>query len=263
MTLPLRYPGDFNPRDFIVELLQAATLDEAFAAFERQVQRLGFDGALYTFVPQIYLEASLSLVPLFKTSEAYCPRFLRHYQEAGFEKDDFTVKKITEGERNVLDWWGENRKGCLTPQENTVILTAREEYGILNGMTIPIYEGMPGFGGVSCISSEKDRAYQMLVDERLQALLICVQIFHSHVMVKPRLKEYFLAPLLDQLPPKEKCVLQFLVSGLPMKVLPDHVPGISQKYGEKLLDNIRTKFGGIKRIRLLYLLSALGFDQYL
>jgi hypothetical protein len=255
--------GDFNPINFIAALYQATTLDEAFAAYEQLVQKLGFDGVLYTFVPQIYFDAKLSITPLFKTSDAYCPAFLKHYQEAGFDQHDFTVKQITHGETRVIDWWGESRKGLLTPQESTVIITAREEYGIRNGMTLPLLGGMPGFGGVSCISSEKDTAYQLLVSEKLYVLQLCTQLFHEHVMAQPHLKIYFLAALLDQLTPKEKRLLQFVISGLPMKILPDYMADISQKYGERLLDGIREKFGGINKVRLIYYIGLLHLHHYL
>ncbi|MEB4590832.1 autoinducer binding domain-containing protein [Candidatus Thiothrix sp. Deng01] len=264
MTLPRRYYGDFNPMDFIAELYQSATLDEAFAAYERQTQQLGFDGVLYTFVPQIYFEAQLPITPLYKTSAAYCPAFLHHYQEAEFEKVDFAVKKIAlEGETQVIDWWAEERKGGLTQPERNVIAIARKDYGILNGMTIPLTQGIPGNGGVSCISSERDRLYGILVHERLYALQVCTRLFHTHVMATPNLKIYFLAALLDQLTPKEKRLLKFIVSGLPMKLLPDYAADISQKYGEKLVDNIRAKFGGVNRIRLIYYAGVLHFHNHL
>jgi hypothetical protein len=263
VTLAVGRYGDFNPINFIAALYQSTTLDEAFAVYERLAQSLGFDGVLYTFVPQIYLEIGLPITPLFKTSDAYCPAFLKHYQEAGFEQHDFTIKKITCGERQTIDWWGESRQGQLTRQESSVIITAREDYGIRNGMSLPLVGGMPGLGAVSCISSEKDAAYQRLVNEKLDILQLCTQLFHEHVMAKPSLKIYFLAALLDQLTPKEKRLLQFVVSGLPMKVLPDYMADLSQKYGERLLDNIRAKFGGINKIRLIYYIGLLHLHHHL
>lgn len=249
--------------DFIVELHQAATLDEAFAAYEKLVQSLGFDGALYTFVPQIYLENKLSITPLFKASDAYSPAFLRHYQDAGFDQHDFTVKRIAQGERQVLDWWLESRKGLLTRRERKVIVTAREDYGIRNGLSLPLVGGMPGLGGVSCISSEKGDAYQALLHDKLRDLKHCTQVFHEHVMAQPHLRIYFLAPLLAQLSPKEKRLLQFVLSGLPMKTLPKHMDDVSQKYGEKLVDGIRAKFGGINKVRLIYYIAMLHLHDYL
>lgn len=249
--------------EFMVELQEAATLDDAFAAYEKLVQSLGFDGALYTFVPQIYLANKLPITPLFKTSDAYCPAFLRHYQEAGFDQHDFTVKRIAQGERQILDWWLESRKGVLTRQEKKVIITAREDYGIRNGLSLPLVGGLPGLGGVSCISGEKGDAYQLLLHEKLFVLQHCTRMFHEHVMAHSHLKIYFLAPLLEQLSPKEKRLLRFVLDGLPMKTLPDQVAGISQKYGEKLLDGIRIKFGGINKIRLILYIGMLHLHDYL
>ncbi len=261
--MPLPKPsGNFNPMDFITALFQAATLDEAFAAYEQVAQRLGFEGVLYTFVPQIYFEAHLSIAPLFKTSASYSPAFLKHYQEAGFEQDDFTVKKITHGETSVIDWWGESHKGELSLPERHVIITAKEDYGIRNGMTIPLI-GAAGFGGISCISSETDRAYHLLVMTNLDTLIFCSHIFHEHIMAKPHLNYFFLASLLERLSVKEKRLLPFLITGLPMKTLPKHIPDISQKYGERLLENILKKFGGINKAQLIYYIGLLHLLNHL
>lgn len=247
---------------FIAALFQATTLDEAFAAYERQMQALGVESVMYTFVPQIYLDAHLSIVPLFKTSGSYSPSFLKHYQEAGFEQHDFTVKKILQGESQLIDWWGESRKRDLSKPEQNIIITAREDYGIRNGMTIPLQSGI-GVGGISCISADKDATYQRLLQERAEALFCCAQLFHAHVMTRPQLNAFFMTALLEKLSVKERRLLPFLITGLPMKTLPDHLPGISAKYGEKLLENILRKLGGINKAQLIYYIGLLQLLNHL
>lgn len=249
-------PSVFNPLDFVAALFQANTFDEAFAVYTRCVQSLGFEGVLYTFIPQLHLQSGLPLAPLFITSDTYNPHFLKHYQEAGFEKHDFTIKKITQGETHVIDWWVEARKPETTAPERHVVITAEQDYGIKHGLSLPLV-GAAGFGGASIISAEKDALYQRLLATNLSTLMCCTQIFHEHVMSKPALRAFFLAALLEQLSVKERQLLPFLITGLPMKTLPKYLPGISQKYGEKLLESILKKFGGINKAQLLYYLGLL------
>ena len=125
-----------NFLEFVTQLYTASDLDQAFLIYDQHVQRLGFEGALYAYIPRIYLEYGLRVAPVFKVSSTRDRRFMQHYQEAGFEQHDFTVRAIFAGYTDPIDWWHEERKGVLSAQERNVILTAREDYGIRHGISI-------------------------------------------------------------------------------------------------------------------------------
>ena len=67
-----------NITEFVMQLHTATTLDEAFAIYDKQVQNLGFEGAIYAFIPRLQLETQLQLSPLFKISESRKPAFIKH-----------------------------------------------------------------------------------------------------------------------------------------------------------------------------------------
>lgn len=241
--------------NFIVALHNTSSLDEAFAVYDRQVQQLGFEGALYAFIPRLYLETDSSFLPVSKISESRNPAFLQHYQEAGFEKHDFSLRSIMQGRMDPIDWWGEECKGILTPVERQVLVTAREDYGIMHGVSLCTMNEERGVAGASIVSSEKTPQYRKLVDERLQAWQLSTELFHAHVMVDPHLHTFFLSTLLERLTVKEKQLLRFIVEGKPMKSA--DIPNLTYKYNDKLLHGIRRKLGGLSKGRLIYHLGLL------
>ena len=250
-----------NIFEFIVKLQAASTLDEAFAVYDKQVQNLGFEGPLYAFAPQLYLQAHLNLTPVFKVSPTRNATFLQHYQAEQFEQHDFTLKHILQGKRGPFDWWTEERKGYLTPDEKNVIQIARADYGMVNGISMCTMNEEVGVAGASMISSEHERLYEKLLAERLPTLVLCTEVFHAHVMSKPHLQHFFIKPLLDTLSPKEKKLLRFIVEGKPMKSSP--LPDITYRYSDKLMHNIRVKFGGISKGRLIYYIGLMRLMNYL
>lgn len=247
--------------EFIRRLQAAQTLDEAFAAYDDQVQKIGFEGALYAFAPQLYLHAHLNLTPVFKVSPTRSATFIQHYQAEQFEKHDFTLKYILQGKQGPFDWWTEERKGYLSKEEKQIIQIARFDYGIRNGLSMCTMNEELGVAGASMVSSENDFLYQKLLDERLPILKMSTEIFHSYVISKPHLQHFFVSPLLDTLTPKEKRLLRFIVEGKPMKASP--LQDITYRYSDKLMHNIRVKFGGISKGRLIYYIGLMRLMNYL
>lgn len=241
----------------------ASSLDQAFAVYEQQVQDLGFEGALYAYIPRLHLEAQLNAAPVFKVSASRNPAFMEHYQQAGLEKDDFTLRGIMQGRTDPIDWWGEERSGILTPAERNLIVMARDDYGIRNGVTVCTLNGEQGVAGASVISSEPDRLYDKLKQENFTAFTLCTGVFHAHVMDRIYLHQFFLEPMLGLLTDKEKKLLAFIVMGKPMKQVSDYLPNVTPKYAERLVEGIRKKFGGINKNRLIYYAGLLHLLDHL
>lgn len=249
-------PQNHQMTPFINDLYSSLSFDTAFDVYDKQVQALGFGGALYAFIPKVLFEGDLCVAPIFKISDTRDPNYLKHYIEASFEKDDFTLQSVINGRAMMLDWWKEEKKGLLMPAERNVILTAKEDYKMNNGITIPTMNNQRGIAGASVISEDKSSSYELLVAENSQALELCTQVFHQHVMAHPQIFNYFLLPILEKLTATEKRLLPYIANGLPMKAI-NLTPTISEKYADKLLRSIREKFGNISKGRLIYYIGLL------
>ncbi len=238
--------------DYIDNLLASKTLGGAFSVLDQQVQDLGFYGTGYAIVPKIYVESKLPIRPIFKISDSRDPSFVKYYEDADFEKDDFTIKRLRNGETGVLDWWEVDRRGELSDIEKNVIAVAKHDYGIQNGITISLMNDCRGIAAISVISQDKGDTYRRLVDEKFYMLSRYVEIFHQHVMYHAKMQQHFLSGILDKVTEKEKDVLRHLVSGSSMKRIKDTNAAISVTYGNKLIRIIKEKFGGITTNELIY-----------
>ena len=250
------YNPNHNLSCFLEKLYTSTTFDEAFDAYDQQTQSLGYEGAVYAFIPKLYLEAGTPIAPIFKISESRNPDFIKHYIESNFEKDDFTIQAITQGRSTILDWWEEEAKGILNEAQRNIIVTAKEDYGIHNGISIPIMNSPLGVAGASLVSSKKNGSFRMLMDNNCSTLQICTQAFHQHVMATPQFQHYFLSHLLGKLTATERRLLSFIASGKPLKAI-NLTPTISPKYADKLIHSIRKKFGNINKGQLIYYVGLL------
>lgn len=247
---------------FIRDMYNKKSFEEIFDVYDRQIQSLGFQGSLYTYIPTIHLNEDLPIQPSLQISPSYNHSFLQHYSEENFFKNDFTVKAIQNGKKVPIDWWCEEKKGILAKNEKNIITVAKEEYGITNGITIPVMNEARGIAGTSIISDEKPKLYTLLVQERLHKLEIYTHIFHTHIMSSAQKNALFLEPILNSLTDTEKRLMPFIVSGKPMKSV-NIKPEITHRYGEKCLNNIRMKFGNITKSKLIYYIGVMHMLDYL
>lgn len=206
--------------------------------------------------------AKLPSDPIFQVSETYPQTFIDHYVGARFDKQDFTIKQIEDGNLTPMDWWDCQQKGQITSAEKQVIQVAREDYGIENGLSIPTMSQPEGIAGVSIISEETDQAFRQLQTENGVQLNICTKLFHDCVFNIPEYKSQFLIPAIANLTETEKKVLRYLVSGLPMKAVQDGT-GVPYKYATKVLGEVREKFGKITKDKLVYALGLLNILEAL
>ena len=255
---------------FAEKLFRASCFEDAFRAFEAQVFRLGFEGALYTFIPRVALDANLPKQPIYKVSESYGPDYLSHYAQARFDQHDPIVKAIAGGVLTPLDWWIEVKKGTMTTAERTVIVTAREDYRIVNGLTLPTMSNLRGIAGASFTSSEPDRLYEKLKAQRQEELALCTRMFHGAVNSNAYFMEEFLRPLLASLNQTEKGTLRRLAEGKGLERIADEV-GTTTRYVDRVVRHLREKLSGvgadeqphISRNQLAYYVGLLNLIDYL
>lgn len=229
---------------FAEKLFRASCFEDAFRAFEEQVFRLGFEGVLYTFIPRVTLDAKLPERPVYKVSRSYGPEYLSHYAQARFDQHDPIIRAIAGGNLTPLDWWLEIKKGTMTSAERRVITTARDDYRMINGLTLPLMSDTRGIAGASFVSSEPDRLYENLKAQSLEELSLCTRMFHGAVNSNACLMAEFLRPLLGGLSRTEKGVLRRLAEGKGLEQIAAELD-TTTRYVDRVVRHLREKLSGV------------------
>jgi len=250
--------NEFKHKSIATSLYDTDCIDEKFAILEQVVKDAGFDAILYTFIPK--LSRLINLQPVFRFSNGYA-QFIEHYHKNNFSKHDFLLRLLEEGITDPVDWWEKAALMDLTEEEKHVNNTARHKFGITKGLGFPTLGSNLGLAGVSIISFKKEDENRQIEPEIINSLHKNSRIYHDHMMVHQDDRYSFILPLLDSLTPKKKIVIKHLISGQPMKNIEDQ--GVTERYGEKLLLELRKSFGDITKNELIYLLGLLNITEYL
>jgi len=238
--------------DFCDDLYACRDVDGMFAALEKAVQAMGFDNLSYTYVPGALGQSLTQLAPIFKLSRTYNTRFIQHYSEAKFGKDDFTIKRIMQGDLTPMVWWEEAGDKRLTQSELEVIAVAREDYGICHGVSVPTFTDRRSIAGVSVTREETDASFDQLWRERGDYLRKMSIMFSDRVLCMTEVKALFMAPILQSLSPTEKQVLCELAKGRNVKAVCQELH-LDYKYvANSVLKSLRKKFGNVTRDTLMY-----------
>ena len=246
--------------DFLERIGLATNINDMFAALERAAILLGFDNISYTYVPLVIGNNLYQLSPIFLVSQSYETRFISHYVSEKLGQDDFTIKRIQNGDMSPMNWWEEAKKKTLSHKEQRVIEIARNDYGIRHGITIPTYSNNNGIAGVSVTSSESNAVFSLLCKERLTTIKAISQIFSDRVLISPKIRQNFMTPFLQKLTDMEKNVLKKLSQGFAPKIIAYELNS-SQKYVNNVIATLRVKFGNITRDQLLYAAGLMAFDE--
>lgn len=249
--------------DFSAKLYQAESIDDMFSLLESSMVKMGFDNVSYTYLPRVLATSDLSIAPVFKISKEYNREFIDHYSKADFVKNDFTIKRILSGDLSPINWWQEDRAKQLTQKELEVIEVAREDYQMMNGISLPTYTDGCSLAGVSVISEEKEAAFSKLYGEKVEIAHRMAHAFSNRVLNQSNFYALFYQPFVNQLSPTEKRVLIGLAKGLHLKTIAENI-GRDYKYISNFVVNkLRKKFGNVNRDRLLFEAGANRFDQVL
>lgn len=246
--------------DFIEDLDEAKNLDELFEALEKLSQLLGFECISYTYVPEAIGGSLERFAPIFKISKNYEQKFIDHYVHESFAEQDFTIKRIKQGDLSPMVWWHEAGKGAISDQEKKVIEVAREDYGLRNGLSIPTLSRGGSIAGVSVICREKDKPFAKLMQDNIRLLRHASIIFSDRVLARENYYSVFFSPLLERLSDTEKQLLQGLVKGMHLKQLAPEL-GISYKYAGNAMEKLRTKLGHVTREQLLYMVGTMDVSS--
>lgn len=234
---------------------------EAFTALTDAITDLGFDGVLYSFYPKpMYM--SKDVQPVSHYSDSLAP-FVAHYIENNYGNCDFVLRLALQDWRKPIDWWEEINAGHVTREERAVTEDARKNFGIQYGISIPALRGKFAVAGISVISKNSSGShFQKLKKTHLAQLFSLSSDYHNTVFHSRESLRFFIKPLLDSLNDTQKIVLRHVLTFKPMKSIP-HTWGITPRYAEKVMLNIRHEFGNITTNELLYILGFLNLDDYL
>lgn len=247
--------------EYIWEMYAVDSLTERFAVYEKYITKLGFSSALYTFVPFIQIGGS-TLKPLSLKTNDFSDSFLSHYVNEDLAKDDFTIRRMKEGNMNIMDWREHEVSNILLAPENQLIETAREEFGINNALSIPLMFQSLGASGLSIISEDSDKSFEQLKKEKIQVLHYFTRVFHDLNLLNIQKIPLERIKFLNNLSEKEIGILRHLAKGNKFSKIEYHIDVASYKVASNILDNLRGKFREefnerITRDQLMYLIGLL------
>ena len=243
--------------------IQPSAFGQVFDKLTEDITSCGFEGVLYSFFPR-YLYLNEKVQPILHYSDALAP-FVDHYLQNNFGNHDFVLRMALEQKtKKPIDWWEEIRAGNVSPEEQKVTNTAKRKFGIHHGLSIPALSGTFAIAGISAVSKNEDlKHFKQLRESCEEKLFKLAAEYHSQMMRSHEEVRFFLTPLLERLNTTQKKVLKHLLSSKPMKAIPDTYQGLSPKYAEKVLYNLRIEFGGISTPELCYLLGMAHAHEYL
>lgn len=232
-----------------------------FAKLTKDIEDLGFHGVLYSFYPRpMYLSSTVQ--PVLHYSGALAP-FVAHYIENNYGNRDFVLRLALEERIKPVDWWEEIRLGGISPEERAVTEDAKQNFGIYHGLSIPVLSGSFAIAGISVISKDTSLShFQTLKQQHKKQLFALAENYHAKMMNSKEELRFFLRPLLENLNDTQIKVLRYVMTGKPMKSIL-HTYGITHKYAEKVLLNIRKEFGNISTNELMYFLGMINMHEYL
>ena len=200
--------------------------------------------------------------PVLHYSDSFAP-YIAHYLKNDYGNRDFVLRLALQGHREPIDWWEEIEAGNVTKEEEEVTQDSKQNFNIQQGLSIPVLYGTFAIAGISVISMDKDiNAFKELKRQSLNDLQILANEYHSHILKSKDDLLFFILPLLENLTETKKRVLKHLMSGQPMKTIPQTYD-ISQRFAEKTLVNIRKDFGNISTNELMYILGMVNMHEYL
>lgn len=229
---------------YVESLYAAESFSVAFDALHKEALSLGYDGVLYTYIPQALINSKFGGQPVYEVSHDFNPGYLAHYADARFDKHDPLIKAVVDGVSEPIDWWGSvcSRYQDADEVSRDVMETSRQ-YGINNGLTVPLMSGAQGISGASFIT-EESRSFDQLKDQSLDALVLRTKLFHGLVASNALYLGQFMRPLLASLSSTEIKFLSGLASGKSPAQISAEL-NKSVKYLEQVMLKIRRKLSGV------------------
>ncbi len=147
--------------EFVEDLYLATDFEDAFQIFHIEVNSLGFDGVLYTYVPMALVESNFTLQPFYKTSDNYRLCETNHKSDSSLLNRDALLNSANDDLAIPVDWW---QKLCEAGKKVEGFSSETTEiggiYGFQENLIIPLLSDSGGMAGASFIRSKKERLNQ-------------------------------------------------------------------------------------------------------
>lgn len=230
--------------EYAEALYSADDFDVASKLLEQEVQRMGFDAVLYTYIPNALAQTEHSAKPHYQVSSQFAPSYLAHYEDARFDRSDPLIKAVTDGIKQPINWTGDICESYMqSDNKSREVIEVAREYGIRNGVTIPLLSGQQGLAGASVINGDKG-GFTILLDEKLPELQIVINMYHNLVMANSGYLNNFIKPAFACLNSLEIRYLAGLASGKSQAVMAAELCR-SEKYLEQVMLRMRRKISGV------------------
>lgn len=236
--------------EFCLNLGLSKTFSEAFEQFEGFITRIGFDSALYSYMPSIVhfnTKESLfgSSASLFWVSNDYPKAFLDVYNDRGYLNTDPIAQLIREGCRDILDWSEVQTHQQVSKQGQEVFDVAKHEYGLHFGVTIPTFSGKVGISAVSVMSHNPDSEhFEQLKQARLHHIVSASRLLNAMVTAQRFDQTIFTYPVLPKFNETQRKVIRGLLNGLSVPAIAKQIHK-SSGYIENTVRDMRIKLGGL------------------
>lgn len=255
--------------EYAEALYSTDSFQDAFSLLEQQALNCGFHGVLYTYIPKLLIESNFAVEPVYELSENYAPRYLEHYAEARFDRHDPLIEAVMDGVKDPINWWGNVCGEYMDKnQQSREVISVSKDYGISNGVTVPLMSGELGLAGASFITDES-RSFDTILSSELDRLALSTKLFHGLVSMNAGHTGRFARTLLNQLNTTEKKFLIELARGkVPCQIAADMKK--TEGYLEQVMLKIRRKLSGvgkheppkINRNQLLYYAGLLNILEH-
>lgn len=233
--------------DFSMQLFQADSYEESFQAYNNYLQAMGYHSLSYVFMPDSPYEHHQKTIPRFSVSEGFSQEFLQEYEARQFQKDDYIVDAVNNGESKKLYLWSRDYKNKIVmPEQRVVLDTARYDYEMGNGFSILTAKGTNGTGAVSIVGDDADsaRSFAQNIEEHSNRLQMATDYFHSHIVTgNYEVAKFIMPAVFSELKKTEMEVLKCLLKGLSVPHAAERVHR-SKRHVENLVRDIRIKVGG-------------------
>lgn len=260
----------FNLNEYLYDLHHTTSYTSSFLLYCNAVKKLGYEGAVYSFIPCLALNNVSKVKSKISRSEYFHSDYAREYKYLKFDQVDYVIHNLKAGKMTLMDWHLDNKSGQLNSEQQYMLDVMRNDYQMTNGLSIPLMACAKGIAASSVVSDEKDRFFHHLKAETYETLVLITQLFHNHVIANGYEFTFFIEPAFSVLNPLERQVLKLLLDGL-------KVPEIrvlvfrSKGHIENVVRDIRIKVGGrdkegaikLSTVQLIHYCGLLGVYDWL
>lgn len=255
--------------EFVEELYCAETFEDAFEILRSEVNELGFDGVLYTYIPIALVESNFVLHPFYEISDNY------HLGDADLDFDssllnyDPSMQSANDDILISVDWWQTLCKACKKAEGFSSETTGVDgSYRVHNGIIFPLLSDSGGMAGASFISSQGKRTNQLSRKE-VTSLKLRAHLFHNLVISNTGFKRRFMRPWTDSFSSMQLNYLRGLAAGKKTGQIAAEL-GTTSGYLEQIMLKLRRKLSGVEddetptisRNQILYYAGLMNMLEY-